>query len=1196
MGSVVGEQIVSWVDNQIQVRQAIHGAGFGDSQVTRNSEILNYLNNRNSWIKMASGVALGPWGVKRSDNPDEYDRILSEGIEKLKGISRNEGNYLTQAEINGLTGLNLAKNFILFNTVQSLKKGAEMEVSGGVETQVRSATYVKRAGIRQNQSFSDGMDKMYGGLGGNRQGAVPVAGIKDMNLQCINRGSIRKVSLNLKAYNKFQFSIIELLFLRLGYMVMLEWGWDKFVNKVDSNSLDIKNVGSTIIENEWFNGKSYTQDFILNKIKSTRSKYDGNYDGFFGKVSNFTWKLNKDLTYDITLDLISIGSVIESLNCNVPALNLKTVEVKEIEAQKLVTRLGLTAEDEEDENGNEVFNNEIYNNAGTDSFSQWIATTIINFDENKVKTKNYLFTPSLVDGKFVNASIVTDQFNNINERYRERQLEKTRPVIQTANANSSARSNKANNQANSFRGTGANSFKIPPTCRYYVRLGELLDVCSKLFIPDIANGSTRSGFLKIDTSTASKCNYIQNLIPLAPEKVIFNFILDEQYSKVISAQAYQNFNFPLKEFAVNKDNIVYGNVMNCYLNLQFCQEIFLSSKDSKGKVGLFKFLSKICDGINESTGNITNLEPAIRDDNTIYFLEQNQIEGWDKKQKASRTPIEVYGYSPNGTSGFVTDFGFETKITPDLSSLISIGAAANNSSTKGLNAIAFQSWNRGLWNRFQGRLLDKPGPKVEKSEEEIEWDLMATTIRAQINNASSSTSKSKPGGYDNGDGYTFSFNGVLFRPVWAEGITWKSKRKDDAANDALVDAALIKYKSRLEEIEAENDKLAGKNITVADKNANSTNNFSFFIAEAFGGDTGFFSPGTFIETYTGSGRTGNKKKTEAYTGKKLMVYDIDAKFWFLGSNSNFSDTSKNAFKLYNDNLEKLKFESKKRVISTTSGFIPLQLQLTFEGLSGFRIYDEIKVNTKFLPSSYPKTLKFIATKVDQKVINNRWETTVETISVPVTDASIQVKSGTPTNFTAPPPEVNIITAPNLDNFKIIDNRTVAGKKVNSETYGKVISLETFLSYLNKNIADDFKDFFIKLNEKYPGYKAKINAVYRTYQRSIELKAINSSNASPGYSPHNYAIGIDMNIIDPTGKVYLKKDKTSWQESGIPQLWIDLGKEKGKNFRWGGTFSGYVDCVHFDVTSVSRTRLRTNAANDNKGKPEKDWFTKDTSLT
>ncbi len=67
----------------------------------------------------------------------------------------------------------------------------------------------------------------------------------------------------------------------------------------------------------------------------------------------------------------------------------------------------------------------------------------------------------------------------------------------------------------------------------------------------------------------------------------------------------------------------------------------------------------------------------------------------------------MYGFNPSGPSGnFVTDFGFETKITPDLASMISIGAAAGNSNIKNYDATAFSKWNDGLKDRYSQEYID----------------------------------------------------------------------------------------------------------------------------------------------------------------------------------------------------------------------------------------------------------------------------------------------------------------------------------------------------------------------------------------------------------------------------------------------------------------------------------------------------------
>ena len=160
----------------------------------------------------------------------------------------------------------------------------------------------------------------------------------------------------------------------------------------------------------------------------------------------------------------------------------------------------------------------------------------------------------------------------------------------------------------------------------------------------------------------------------------------------------------------NKD-VKFGLLLNTYFNLYFVAETFKSSANNKGEVLLYKFLEKLCNAINESTGNITAIEPVLRDDNVLYFIDQNPIIGGDKafnkeKNKLSNpTKFQIYGYSPEGESNFVKSFDFKTKITPDLATQITIGATSAGSDTKNMDAFPLRNWNKGLINKFEANLL-----------------------------------------------------------------------------------------------------------------------------------------------------------------------------------------------------------------------------------------------------------------------------------------------------------------------------------------------------------------------------------------------------------------------------------------------------------------------------------------------------------
>ena len=66
----------------------------------------------------------------------------------------------------------------------------------------------------------------------------------------------------------------------------------------------------------------------------------------------------------------------------------------------------------------------------------------------------------------------------------------------------------------------------------------------------------------------------------------------------------------------------------------------------------------------------------------------------------------------------------------------------------------------------------------------------------------------------------------------------------------------------------------------------------------------------------------------------------------------------------------------------TIGFIPFKINFTVDGISGIKIYNELNVNTDFLPNGYTKTTKFIVTGVDHKLSNGDWETVINTTLIP----------------------------------------------------------------------------------------------------------------------------------------------------------------------------------------------------------------------
>ena len=85
-------------------------------------------------------------------------------------------------------------------------------------------------------------------------------------------------------------------------------------------------------------------------------------------------------------------------------------------------------------------------------------------------------------------------------------------------------------------------------------------------------------------------------------------------------------------------------------------------------------------------------------------------------------------------------------------------------------------------------------------------------------------------------------------------------------------------------------------------------------------------------------------------------------------------------KLQKDFLSLLHINSD--VNSNQQGMLPINISLDIQGLSGIRIYDQLPIDTRFIPNYYPQTLYWIIKGVSHNITNNVWTTKLETIAVP----------------------------------------------------------------------------------------------------------------------------------------------------------------------------------------------------------------------
>ena len=542
--------------------------------------------------------------------------------------------------------------------------------------------------------------------------------------------------------------------------------------------------------------------------------------------------------------------------------------------------------------------------------------------------------------------------------------------------------------------------EVPFKYKFTIRFGDFLNFLRKEIIGYVDNKNTSSPRLEIENSeTTNVVNYTLNTVSLDPriciftpligdieinEKIIFDssglFINTSKYDQ------YPGFK-DMKQFAVksNVNGILYGQLMNIYLNFQFISDCLTSNLDKENQLDLFKFLEAICDGINKAMGNSTKLAPAIKNQNQIYFVDENPITGWEEHAGLDTSleyaKINLFGYNPNGTSNFVKDFGFQTKITPKLMNQISIGATAGGYDNA-TDAVGYKWWNRGLKNRFEDEY------RVENNSNSNSKDKKQTTYQKR----DELWEKAKTVPYlervEDFGAFGYKINYLNYTKKWKRTINVDGnqvrRKYDDEENFKSYD-----LKTKVVDWMIDTENFIKVKAQPVSENPDIINiiNYNGWVGKSFG--------------YAEADMKTNNIPTSGDVGSKINL----GKGYF-NCNSDILTAGANAFKSYLNSFNNILYKGF-GINTGQTGFIPVDLSFTCEGISGIKIYNKLNINQKELPASYPKSLKFVITGLQDTISNNTWESKLSTISQPPTAKSPKVAYNLNT------PYVNVQTVDNV---------------------------------------------------------------------------------------------------------------------------------------------------------------------------------------
>jgi hypothetical protein len=686
VGNIFGEAFAPYVKKQIQDREKVFGAGLAEGQLIHafNSDsqtigYLNYIHANSAYTKLVSSV-------------DVLDTSRFKGT-SLEGVVKT------------LDGSKFAKQLVLLGGVAlpQSQSGMPYGYKDG-ESRVRESLPLNNADFTQ-----DGQEATYNifnrgnyGFGGSEFGLRPMPGITSAVIEHLNEGAFRKATVKLKAYNRAQLEMIDALYLRIGFTVLLEWGHTIIARRDENNVLEITSdlTDNYSLESTFIKGGV---DFyeVADLIRANRAASQGNYDGFCGRVANYSWNFLPDGTFDISIIMYSVGDVIESLN-----INSKT----------------LPGEDEDKQN------------------TQDLSTPGARIEANATKSDIGLFLASekrLLDqtpsglGKTVNNKTIT---------YRQQAGFYINSTAKKKGAKQ--RFNPYGTVESPFIDTCMIQWQSGHSAEYYVRFGTFLRFLEQYKILQTKGGVKVT---KIDYDEDRNIIYLPDktyTYPIDPRVCIWKDQIntDANYEFFKGLEDFKKFKKTKEQTIKNEDGttftkisgIDYGLLMNVYFNMDYILTVLDSNRDSKTmKVSAQRFLQQMCDDLCAVLGGINKINVTVDEEyNKIKFVDSvtypELISTLDAfGASTDYATFNVYGFIGEGgyyKGSFVKEFSFNTQLSKDTSTLIGIGAAAN-SRVVGEDDTAFSKWNRGLKDRIWSDIYD---PVVARDTENAENSIKKT--------------------------------------------------------------------------------------------------------------------------------------------------------------------------------------------------------------------------------------------------------------------------------------------------------------------------------------------------------------------------------------------------------------------------------------------------------------------------------------
>lgn len=879
------------------------------------------------------------------------------------------------------------------------------------------------AGLGANGQFASGigigetLNTAYGAFSTSEYGYVPPPGLVSADVKAMNRGSLREANVKILAHSSTQFEIIEQLYLRLGYSMLLEWGNSTyFDNKGVYHPNNTHEVYSKFIVPN-------SMETILDEIRAQRDKSCGNYDAMMGLVKNFSWSLERDGSYSITLSIISTGDVIESLKTNTshPTSTASTTDSP-------VDQPPLQYNAEKSTLNKILYNlskqippRDLSKDASATFYLQGNQTTadaigsLIGLTPNQRHDSSPSAQGDVVGFLFPELNGVNDGVPGFNAQYFIKLGVLLRCLQNFCLLYNPDKSNEAI--------FSLNSDEEENFCFTYARHGSL---DPRVCLVDI----DQSLKLDVDPITGVATQ------PTVPA----NYVVNDYYYEFKVIEVYQSTNGGA--YGTVSEGILGKESSSNPLDItEYVESITLSPG---GKADLNKFLTEKIGAIGNvltksgpiQAGTINSLDNYPTRENGPYgitllnkyvglgidkatnFETEFQWSGYQKNEpkfpalENTEYLTKVWDLAKEDTSPTVTNTfirGGQAAVTVTTDTYVKVKTYRIITSTLTSNSTGYTGTGVGsVVTDVQNNLFDKIRAGSRFRVDPDKFPFIGRTMNIYINMNYAAKILQDYVDISTGAIAMYDFLDKLMKGVQhAMGninnfnVTYDEDKNEFSIVDSTFIPFLNKYKPSAfanppaEFLTHTLTPTEGSFMRDASIKTQLSNNFKTMVtvgAQANGNAVGSNSTGLAIWN-TGLTDRIIKEKTTENDPKDTTTSNVSDKFY-----SNVGIVQ-NLYSAINDgNITDQQIEGGRDAgvdlfnyeiglytangIIPSVGFIPINLELTMDGLSGMRIYESYTADTKLLPPRYKDAIQYIITGVSHKIQNNDWTTTIQSISGP----------------------------------------------------------------------------------------------------------------------------------------------------------------------------------------------------------------------